>query len=155
MSPTTKDHGMEDISLKPAPSTFADLIDQYTALIQYYNKVNSTSSIPLPGLIYAEACAKVARLLLTVHMNKGWNDKVLTLVVQGKIIHDSNKDGDDDKIKNNNDDKNDNDKSSKTNRISSTTTNTTPVSIPRYEIAEWVMKIWSVKLNDLPLLDQV
>ncbi|CAO3613143.1 unnamed protein product [Cunninghamella blakesleeana] len=160
MSPTTKDHGMEDISLKPAPSTFADLIDQYTALIQYYNKVNSTSSIPLPGLIYAEACAKVARLLLTVHRNKGWNDNVLTLVVQGKITHDTfSHKSDDDENNNNNDngkinnkDEN-NDKSSKSNRISSSST--TPVSIPRYEIAEWVMKIWSVKLNDLPLLDQI
>ncbi|CAO3642865.1 unnamed protein product [Cunninghamella echinulata] len=148
-SPITKDHGMEDISLKPAPSTFADLIDQYTALIQYYNKVNSTSSIPLPGLIYAEACAKVARLLLTVHVNKGWSDQVLTLVVQGKIKYENKK-------KNDNDDDNDNEGSSTTSLdLKSKTNNTSPLSIPRYEIAEWVMRIWSVKLNDLPLLDQI
>lgn len=160
MSPTVsnnKDHGMEDISLKPAPSSFTEVIDQYTALLQYYNKVHTTSAIPLPGLVYAEACIKVSRLLLTVYINKGWSDQVLALVVQGKLSA-----------------------SAETNE-SQHTANSTPtpnapattqssilpsasppkpkqstsVSISRYEIAEWVMRIWSIQLDQLPLLDQV
>ncbi|CAO3597656.1 unnamed protein product [Absidia cylindrospora] len=153
LSPTTtKDQSMEDISLKPAPSSFTDMIDQYTALIQYYNKVHTTSSIPMPGLVYAEACMKVSRLLLTVYVNKGWNDQVLALVVQGKISSSS---------------------SSEVNAIHPPPPSTptplrddtnasplrskpsTPVSIPKYEISEWVMRMWSTKLDQLPLLDQI
>ncbi|CAO3600653.1 unnamed protein product [Absidia cylindrospora] len=150
MSPTTnsKDHGMEDISLKPAPSSFTEVIDQYTALIQYYNKVHTTSTIPLPGLVYAEACVKVSRLLLTVYVNKGWNDHVLALVVQGKISTSAEI----------------NDSPLPTTSTTATTTQgsssssnkpSTSVSISRFEIAEWVMRTWSIQLNQLPLLDQI
>ncbi|KAI8098748.1 TRAPP II complex [Halteromyces radiatus] len=148
MSPTTtnKDHGMEDISLKPAPSTFTELIDQYTALIQYYNKVHTTSSIPLPGLVYAEACIKVSRLLLTVYINKGWNDQVLALVVQGKISPSPNTDGLPPSV---------NIPPTTSPETTNKTKTTTVIPIPRYEIAEWVMRIWSTQLDQLPLLDQI
>ncbi|KAI8063251.1 TRAPP II complex [Gongronella butleri] len=124
MSPT-----MEDISLKPAPSTFTELLDQYTALIHYYGKVHTTSAMPLPGLIYAEACIKLARLLLTTWLHNGWNDHVLTLVVQGKLAEDE--------------------------KDIASLKPAANYPMPRFEIAEWVMRIWSVPLNTLPLLDQI
>ncbi|KAG0167730.1 hypothetical protein DFQ30_005723 [Apophysomyces sp. BC1015] len=71
-------------------STITEVVEQYTLVIQHYIKVNTTSGIPLPGLVYAEACAKASRFLLTVQMNGGWSDHVLSLLVQGKIQDTSN-----------------------------------------------------------------
>jgi hypothetical protein len=165
MSPTVsnnKDHGMEDISLKPAPSSFTEVIDQYTALIQYYNKVHTTSAIPLPGLVYAEACVKVSRLLLTVYINKGWNDQVLALVVQGKLSASTETNGclptaNATPTPTTPTTTNATTSSSPPlpNASSSKPKQSTSVSISRYEIAEWVMRIWSIQLDQLPLLDQV
>ncbi|ORX53995.1 Trs120-domain-containing protein [Hesseltinella vesiculosa] len=123
LSPT---QSMEDISLKPAPSTFTDLLDQYTALIQYYGKVHTSATVPIPSLVYAEACIKVARLLLATWIHGGWTDQVLNLVVQGKLK---------------------NEKAPPPKPVN--------YPMPRFEIAEWVMRVWSVSLDPLPLLDQI
>ncbi|KAF7727378.1 hypothetical protein EC973_007621 [Apophysomyces ossiformis] len=121
----------------PAPqSTIAEVVDQYTSIVQHYVKVNTTSAIPLPGLVYVEACAKLSRFLLTVHMNGGWNDHVLSLLVQGKVQDASNE--------------------KHQQRMPTGTPLTCLKSgIKKYDIAEWVMKIWAIELDDLILMDQI
>lgn len=125
--------------LDDTTSTVAQVLQRYTALLDYYDKVSTTSSIPMPTLIYAETLVKMARFMLTVYANKGWSDHTLSLLVQGKL-------------------------SSEDNGILTGPQRFISIEdmmrykesgIPRHDIAEWATKIWVVQLDDLSLLDQV
>ncbi|KAI9025957.1 TRAPP II complex [Phycomyces nitens] len=133
-SPTAE----KNVSLLDGPkSTVSDIVEQYTQVLHNYARVSTTASVPIPGLIYAEACAKVARFLLTVHVHGGWNEKVLGLLVQGKLWENGTEihPGQFSSIIN--------------------PTQSQRSTIPRFEIAEWAMRIWVVHLEDLSLLDQI
>lgn len=117
-------------------STVSEVVEKYTQVFQYYKKVSSSSNIPMPSLIYAEACVKISRFLLTVYANDGWSDSVLSLLVQGKISGSSTDHGSrflsmEDHLKH---------KKS---------------GIARQDIGKWVTKIWEVHLDEMSLLDQV
>ena len=121
-------------------STISEVIQRYETLIQHYAKVSTTSSIPMPSLIYAETSIKMARFLLTIYANDGWSDKVLNLLIQGKLTDDTSADAligpqrfmtIEDAVKH---------KES---------------GIPRHEISQWVTKAWTARLDDLSLVDQV
>lgn len=89
----------------------------------------------MPDLVYAESCLKIARVLKTAYLNGGWDERVMTLIVQGKISEEE-KEGES---------RND-------------TAPRTPIKksgIPRHDIAEWVTKIWEIRLDELALLDQI
>ncbi|KAI9313933.1 TRAPP II complex [Dichotomocladium elegans] len=120
-------------------SSLTEVLQRYTSVLDSYNKVSSTSSIPIPTLIYTETCVKMARFLLTVYTSNGWDDRTLSLLVQGKL----------------------------TPRDDQTLTGPQKFisiediarfknsGIPRHEIAAWATRIWSVQLDDLSLLDQI
>ncbi|KAI9255681.1 TRAPP II complex [Phascolomyces articulosus] len=121
-------------------STISEVMQRYSTLIQHYSKVSTTSSIPMPSLIYAETAIKMARFLLTIYANGGWSDKVLNLLIQGRLTEDSSSDAligpgrfmqIEDIIKH---------KES---------------GIPRHEVSEWVTKAWTTRLDDLSLVDQI
>ena len=121
-------------------STISEVIQRYETLIQHYAKISTTSSIPMPSLIYAETSIKMARFLLTIYANDGWSDKVLNLLIQGKLTDDTSADAligpqrfmtIEDTVKH---------KES---------------GIPRHEISQWVTKAWTARLDDLSLVDQV
>lgn len=91
----------------------------------------------MPSLIYVEACVKVARFLQTIYSNGGWSDRVLSLIIQGKIMPD-------------------NKLNDARGFISIETLNERKASgIARSDISDWVTRIWNVPLDDLSLLDQV
>lgn len=113
-------------------------MERYNTLLQHYSKVSTTSAIPMPSLIYAEACVKVARFLQTVYANNGWSDRVLSLLVQGKVVPD------------------DKPKDTGGGFISiATLTERKSSGIARSDISNWVTRIWNMPLDDLSLLDQV
>ncbi|KAG2221446.1 hypothetical protein INT45_005251 [Circinella minor] len=121
-------------------STISEVMQRYETLIQHYAKVSTTSSVPMPSLIYAETSIKMARFLLTIYANDGWSDKVLNLLIQGKLTDDTSADAligpqrfmmIEDTVKH---------KES---------------GIPRHEISGWVTKAWTARLDDLSLVDQI
>ncbi|KAI7885172.1 Trs120-domain-containing protein [Lichtheimia hyalospora FSU 10163] len=125
--------------LDDTTSTVAQVLQRYTTLLDYYDKVSTTSNIPMPTLIYAETLVKMARFMLTVYANKGWSDHTLSLLVQGKL-------------------------SSQDNGILTGPQRFISIEdmmrckesgIPRRDIAEWATKIWVAQLDDLSLLDQI
>ncbi|KAI8373047.1 TRAPP II complex [Radiomyces spectabilis] len=126
-----------------AKSTVGRVVEQYTALLQYYGKVGSTTSMPMPALVYAEACAKMARFLLTVYVHGSWSENVLSLLVQRKLTNDTRLSGGHDR--NHQPLYSDVDDLAKQKQS----------NIPRHEIAEWAMRIWSTRMEDVLLLDQI
>lgn len=113
------------------------VLDQYSKIISYYSKVFLTANFGVPDLVYAETCLKLARVLTTAYLNNGWNDKTVQLLLQGRLHDKSMKHG-------------------KDILVSSQALMAYKASgIPRYQIAEWVTKIWEINLNHLVLLDQV
>lgn len=116
-------------------SSVVEIPQKYESVMQKYAKVSSTSALPLPTLVYVEACLKVARFLLTVAMNGGWNDKVVALLVQGKLTAEATEDTDEHRAFD-------------------------PVllkqsTVSRLSIAEWTMRGAGNHMQDLPAMDQV
>jgi hypothetical protein len=109
----------------------------YEDVLQTYMKVHSTTSIPIPKLVFAEACLKIARFLTTVFLNGGWSDAVLTKVVQQSGSNEPSKKRDSrflsmgDLVK------------------------CKGSGLTRFSIAKWVTKIWTMDLDDLVMIDQV
>lgn len=113
------------------------VMDQYSKIISYYSKVFLTANFGVPDLVYAEACLKIARVLTTAYLNNGWNDKTVQLLLQGKL-HDRKINHEKDMF------------------VSSKELIAHKASgIPRFQIAEWVTKIWEININQLVLLDQI
>ncbi|KAI8576610.1 hypothetical protein K450DRAFT_255841 [Umbelopsis ramanniana AG] len=119
------------------PSSIVEIPQKYESVMQKYAKVPSTSVLPLPTLVYVEACIKVARFLLTVAMNGGWNDKVVALLVQGKLtsgVAENEQEGDhmvmDPKMLKDS-------------------------GVTRLSIAEWTMRAAGNHMRDIPVMDQI
>ena len=63
-----------------------EISNMYEELVQSYIKVNTSTNIPIPKLVLAEACLKIARFLMTVFLNGGWNDDLISQIVQSPTI---------------------------------------------------------------------
>lgn len=116
-------------------SSVVEIPLKYDSVMQKYAKVSSTSAFPLPTLVYVEACLKVARFLLTVARNGGWNDHVVSLLVQGKLSDDTE------------------DKTEKQISLDKQVLNKSGVT--RLSIAEWTMRAAGSHIQDIPVMDQV
>jgi hypothetical protein len=121
-------------------STLTVIAESYAIIIKNYSRVALTASFPVPDLVYAESCLKIARTLTTAYLNDGWNDHTLALIVQGKVHNDEL-----------NHDK------SKSNMSISTKemVRLKKSGIIRYDVAQWVTKVWEIHIDELALLDQV
>ncbi|CAO3668784.1 unnamed protein product [Umbelopsis ramanniana] len=119
------------------PSSIVEIPQKYESVMQKYAKVSSTSVLPLPTLVYVEACLKVARFLLTVAMNGGWNDKVVALLVQGKLTSEAAE-----------------------NELENSHTvmdlkMLKESGVTRLSIAEWTMRAAGNHMQDIPVMDQI
>ena len=99
-----------------------------------------TSNFPVPDLVYAETCLKMARVLTTAYLNHGWNEKTLANIIAGKV--------------------HENEDIEKINTESPSLSikglvHLKKSGIPRHDIAEWVTKVWDIHIGDLALLDQI
>lgn len=119
----------------PLPSSVVEIPQKYESVMQKYAKVSSTSALPLPTLVYVEACLKVARFLLTVAKNGGWNDKVVALLVQGKLSDEGTED--------------------KEEHQTLDPQLLKESGVVRLSIAEWTMRAFGNHMQDLPAMDQV
>lgn len=110
-------------------------------MIANYSRVATTANFPVPDLVYAESCLKISRVLTTAYLNDGWNEHTMLLLVHGKLRRDK----DEEKFK------------SESIPFLSTKdlVSYKNSGIPRYDIADWVTKIWEVQINELSLLDQI
>jgi hypothetical protein len=118
-------------------SSVVEIPQKYESIMQKYAKVSSTSILPLPTLVYVEACLKVARFLLTIAMNGGWNDKVVALLVQGKLTAQASESEDDN------------------GQIVLDPKLLKESGVTRLSIAEWTMRAAGSHMQDIPIMDQV
>jgi hypothetical protein len=120
-------------------STLSVVAENYANIIKNYSRVSLTASFPVPDLVYAESCLKIARALATAYLNNGWNDRTMALIVQGKLVEDEEE------------------MKSKSNTSISTKdmAKLKKCGIVRYEIAQWVTKVWDIHIDELAILDQV
>ncbi|CAO3633171.1 unnamed protein product [Mucor hiemalis] len=123
-------------------STLNVIVEMYGKVLNNYSRVGMTANFPVPDLVYAETCLKIARVLTTAYLNNGWNEHTLSLIIEGKV---EEKEG-----------------LEKLKHEGSTSFITTKdllqfkkSGIPRHDIAEWVTKVWEIHMNDLALLDQI
>jgi hypothetical protein len=128
--------------LQGSRSTLTVVVKTYANIIQTYSRVSLTASFPVPDLVYAESCLKIARALATAYLNGGWNDLTMSLIIQGKLIENEQKQG---QVK------------SKSNTFISTKdmVKLKKRGIVRYDMAQWVTKMWEIHMDELALLDQV
>lgn len=108
----------------------------YEDLLQTYVKVNSTTSIPIPKLVFAEACLKISRFLMIIFLNGGWNDTLLTKIVQTSPSESILK---------------------REGRFMSVAdlVKCKGSGLSRFSIAKWITKIWIMDVDDMPMIDQV
>lgn len=119
------------------PSSIVEIPQKYESVMQKYAKVSSTSVLPLPTLVYVEACLKVARFLLTVAMNGGWNDKVVALLVQGKLTSEAAEN------------------ELESSHMAMDLKMLKESGVTRLSIAEWTMRAAGNHIQDIPVMDQV
>ncbi|KAI9475700.1 MAG: TRAPP II complex [Benjaminiella poitrasii] len=125
---------------KESTTIVVEITEMYEMLLQTYAKVNTTTSIPLPKLVYVEACLKIARFLTAVFLNGEWNDTILTNIVQQASL-DINKDRT---------------KKRKGRFVTMTDLVRCKGSdIPRFSIAKWITRVWTVSLDDMIIIDQI
>ncbi|KAI8343814.1 TRAPP II complex [Blakeslea trispora] len=120
---------------KQPPSTLvSEITNMYEELVQSYIKVNTSTNIPIPKLVLAEACLKIARFLMTVFLNGGWNDDLVSRIVQSPTIQ----------VKRN------------TRFMTmSELAKYKGSEIPRFSIANWVSKLWTMDMRDMIIIDQI
>lgn len=113
-----------------------EITDMYEDLLQIYIKVNSTTSIPIPKLVFAEACLKISRFLMIIFLNGGWNDTLLTKIVQSSPSDSILK---------------------REGRFMSVSdlVKCKGSGLTRFSIAKWITKIWIMDVDDMPMIDQV
>lgn len=126
-------------------STLTVVAENYANIIKYYLRVSLTASFPVPDLVYAESCLKIARALTTAYLNSGWNDRTVLLIVQGKLTEDEREKDETSKRK-----KGECKKSSIKDMEAFKKS-----GVLRYEIAQWITKVWEIQIDELALLDQV
>jgi trafficking protein particle complex subunit 9 len=138
-SPTheSSEHSTATTANPGLPSSIVEIPQKYESVMQKYAKVPSTSVLPLPTLVYVEACLKVGRFLLTVAMNGGWNDKVVALLVQGKLTSEITE----------NEQEND--------HMVMDPKMLKDSGVTRLSIAEWTMRAAGNHMQDIPVMDQV
>jgi hypothetical protein len=108
----------------------------YESVMVNYNKVNSTTTIPMPRVVFAESCLKIARFLMIVYLHGGWQDSILQKIIQSDMTNPVKLNGDrfintEDLVK------------------------CKESGIQRFAIAKWITKIWTIDVNDMALIDQV
>lgn len=108
----------------------------YEDAVQTYLRVNSSTNIPIPSLVFAEACLKISRFLTLVFLNNGWSDAVLAKVVYADMTD----------LKNQRNDRF---------LTMSELVKCKNSGIARYSIAKYVTKIWLVDIDELSMMDQV
>lgn len=104
----------------------------YEGLLETYAKVGSTTSIPIPKLVYVEAHIKISRFLTTVFLHGGWNEGVIHKIVQPDF-----------KLEN------------RRFMMTADLLKHKGSGIPRFDIAKWITKIWSINIDDLLIIDQI
>ncbi|KAI8078551.1 TRAPP II complex [Thamnidium elegans] len=134
--PITSEQELEDpipSSKKPTKkSIVTEITDMYQEILELYSKVGSTTSIPIPKLVYAEACLKISRFLTTVFLSGGWSDQVLNKIVQPDFNTEKRQF-----------------------MTLSDLLKCKGSDITRFSIAKWVTKIWSMDMDDLLMIDQI
>ncbi|KAG2187872.1 hypothetical protein INT44_000622, partial [Umbelopsis vinacea] len=137
-SPTHEsEHSSSTPSNSGLPSSIVEIPQKYESVMQKYAKVPSTSVLPLPTLVYVEACIKVARFLLTVAMNGGWNDKVVALLVQGKLTSEVAEN------------------EQESGHMVMDPKMLKDSGVTRLSIAEWTMRAAGNHMRDIPVMDQI
>ncbi|KAG2204837.1 hypothetical protein INT47_004112 [Mucor saturninus] len=141
---STEDEGEEDQSPPTATiqgprSTLTVIVETYAKIISYYSRVSTTANFAVPDLVFAESCLKISRILTTAYLNDGWNDRSMSLLVHGQLHPLSEE---------------------KKGLGSPFLTMHDLVAhkrsgIPRYDIADWVTKIWEIQMDELSLFDQI
>lgn len=133
-TPTTTTPPNEE-SKKPL-TIVTEITNMYEDLLQTYAKVNSTTSIPIPKLVFAEACLKISRFLMIIFLNGGWNDTLLTKIVQTSPSESILK---------------------REGRFMSVSdlVKCKGSGLSRFSIAKWITKIWIMDVDDMPMIDQV
>ncbi|KAL9548722.1 hypothetical protein PS6_006462 [Mucor atramentarius] len=113
-----------------------EITDMYEDLLQIYIKVNSTTSIPIPKLVFAEACLKISRFLMIIFLNGGWSDTLLTKIVQSSPSDSILK---------------------REGRFMSVSdlVKCKGSGLTRFSIAKWITKIWIMDVDDMPMIDQI
>ncbi|KAI7903009.1 TRAPP II complex [Cokeromyces recurvatus] len=111
----------------------AFIMDQYLTILRNYASVGITASFPVPDIVYIEACLKISRLLTTVYLNHGWDQSTFNLLIQGKLTKDKNI----------------------TLSFLENTRYSKLCGITRYQISEFVTKVWNVHIHELPLFNQI
>ncbi|KAI8972379.1 TRAPP II complex [Pilobolus umbonatus] len=117
----------------PSHSLVNEVMEMYERILLNYQKVNTTTTLPLPKLVYIEACFKMARFLTVVLLSNGWNDKVLTKIIRLDPI--PTREGRWMTMKD------------------LITYKQSPIQ--RSVVSQWITKIWTIELDDLSLMDQV
>lgn len=115
------------------------IVETYAKVISNYSRVATTANFPVPDLVFAESCLKISRVLTTAYLNDGWNECTMSLLLHGKLRQDESK--------------------LKSESIPFLSTHDLvsykASGIPRYDIADWVTKIWEIQIDELSLLDQI
>jgi hypothetical protein len=137
VDPTPSTTATKEVEIKKSSTIVTEITDMYEDILQIYMKVHSTTSIPIPKLVLAEACLKISRFLTTVFLNGGWSDTVLTKVVQQSCSNDPAR--------------------KRESRFLSVAdlVKCKGSGLTRFSIAKWVTKIWTMDLDDLVMIDQV
>lgn len=120
-------------------STLTVIVETYAKIISYYSRVATTANVAVPDLVFAESCLKISRVLTTAYLNDGWNDRTMALLVQGQLRSE----------------KKESTSSSPMFLTMSHLVAHKQSGIPRYDIADWVTKIWEIQMDELALLDQI
>lgn len=136
-TPSSVTPPITEIGAKNPATIVNEITEMYEDALQTYVKVSTTTNIPIPKLIFAEACLKIARFLTTVFLNGGWSDTVLTKIVQQSSCDDWPK--------------------KREGRFMSVPdlVSCKGSGLTRFSIAKWVTKIWTMDLDDLIMIDQV
>ncbi|KAI8075820.1 TRAPP II complex [Gilbertella persicaria] len=120
--------------VKPETTLVTEITQLYEDLVQSYIKVNSTTNIPIPKLVLAESCLKIARFLMSVFLNGGWNDSLLTRIVQSPTLQVTRE----------------------TRFISmAELVKYKGSGIARFTIANWVSKLWTMDMHNMNMMDQI
>ncbi|KAG1052966.1 hypothetical protein G6F43_004920 [Rhizopus delemar] len=125
----------DKIGLDNQKSILSEITEMYEDVVQTYAKVGTTTNIPMPSLVFAEACLKLSRFLVLVFLNNGWNDTVLAKVVHADM----------------------GDLSQRKEKFltMSDLVKCKDSGITRYSIAKYVTKVWTVDVDELSMMDQI
>ncbi|KAI8647021.1 TRAPP II complex [Parasitella parasitica] len=135
-TPTTTTAAPPNEEANKLPIIVNEIIEMYDDLLLSYAKVNSTASIPIPKLIFAEACLKISRFLMIIYLNGGWDKDLLTKIVQTPPSQSLLKRGA---------------------QLESTSDleKYKGSGITRFFIAKWITKVWIMNIDDMSLIDQI